>query len=108
MLSAPVNVSLIALMTSEPFSTCAFALRLVYVSSSLLPQPFPPRSKDHLVESTADPVGPLNSSLHASLHPAGLPADAVEDLRGAEPQMIAKSRRVSVPMPFLAVSSSFP
>src|SRR6266566_3395974 len=72
MLSGPVKVSFSALMTSKPSSTWALTVRLVYVSSSLLPQPLPPRSKDHLLESTAESAGPANSSLHTRLHTAGL------------------------------------
>src|SRR5437667_12293839 len=77
MLSGPVKVSFSALMTSKPPSTCAFTVRLVYVSSSLLPQPLPPISKDHLLESTAEPLGPLNSSLQTRLHTVGSLAYAI-------------------------------
>src|SRR6266853_4184541 len=75
--SGPASVSFRALMTKVPPSRSAFAVRLVYVSSSLLPQPLPPISKDHLPESTAEPLGPSNSSLHTRLQTAGLPAFAV-------------------------------
>src|SRR5438552_4784834 len=75
--SGPVNVSLSVLITSWPPSRYAFAVRFVYVSSSLLPQPLPPISKDHLLESTAEPLGPSNSSLQIRLHTVGSVAYAI-------------------------------
>src|SRR2546426_11290171 len=58
-------------MTRLPPWICAFLVRLVYVSSSLLPQPLPPTpvSKVHLEASGEDPSAPLNSSLQTSLKP---------------------------------------
>src|SRR6266576_5700462 len=69
--SEPVNDSLSALITSEPPSRYELSTRFVYVSSSLLPHPLPPISKDHLLESGPEPSGPLNSSLQARLHTLG-------------------------------------
>src|SRR3989442_14851739 len=58
-------------MTRLPPWICAFLVRLVYVSSSLLPQPLPPTpvSKVHLDASGEVPSAPLNSSLQTSLKP---------------------------------------
>src|ERR1700687_1502419 len=75
--SVPVTRSLIALITKLPPSRWALAVLLVYVSSSLLPHPLPPVSKDHLLESTAEPLGPSNSSLQTRLHTVGLLAYAI-------------------------------
>src|SRR5215207_10258232 len=48
----------------------AFFVEFVLYSRWWLPQPFEPlpTSATHFVPSTADPAGPLNSSLHASVH----------------------------------------
>src|SRR5882672_7522277 len=69
MLSGPVKVSLLAVITNDPSSRSAFCVRFVYVSSSLFPHPFPPISKVHFNGSTELPFGPLNSSLHTTCHP---------------------------------------
>src|SRR5829696_2077843 len=58
----------------------AFFVVLVLYSRWWLPQPFEPlpTSATHFVPSTAEPAGPLNSSLHASVHvvcAAATPAD---------------------------------
>src|SRR5579863_811804 len=53
-----------------------FCGRFVYDSNSWFPQPFPPKSKTHLDESTPDPPGPLNSSLHTSFHFASFTGEA--------------------------------
>src|SRR5882762_5290786 len=89
MLSGPVKVSFSVLITSKPPSRSAFAVRLVYVSSSLLPQPLPPISNDHLFESTVEPVGPANSSFHTRLHTAGLVAYAVGPASDKKPRRAA-------------------
>src|SRR5687767_11053670 len=49
----------------------AFFVELVLYSRWRLPQPFEPlpTSATHFVPSTADPAGPLNSSLQASVQP---------------------------------------
>src|SRR5215212_7935785 len=48
----------------------AFFVEFVSYSRWWLPQPFEPlpTSAAHFEPSTADPAGPLNSSLHASVH----------------------------------------
>src|SRR5215207_1666742 len=64
------SVSLYAVMTRLPApSIDAFFVALVLYSRWWLPQPFEPlpTSATHFVPSTADPAGPLNSSLHASV-----------------------------------------
>src|SRR6266849_5874698 len=103
--SVPVKVSFSALITSRPPSTCAFTVRSVYVSSSLLPQPFPPTSKDHLLESTAEPLGPSNSSLQTRLHTAGLLAYAVGHAGKNEPTTVVNRRTISPPTVILAANS---
>src|SRR6266849_2831974 len=103
--SVPVKVSFSALITSRPPSTCAFTVRSVYVSSSLLPQPFPPISKDHLLESTAEPLGPSNSSLHARLHTAGLLANAVGPTGRNEPRIAVSKQVNTATIVVLAVNS---
>ena len=78
--SDPISDSFSALITSEPPSRSALTKRFVYVSSSLFPHPLPPTSKDHLLESGAEPLGPLNSSLQARLHTVGSATVVAEEL----------------------------
>src|SRR5713226_647767 len=56
-------------MTGVRLLICAFTARLVYGSSSVVPQPLPPRSYAHLEVSGVEPSAPLNSSPHASTKP---------------------------------------
>src|SRR5829696_10371163 len=82
----------------------AFFVVLVLYSRWWLPQPFEPlpTSATHFVPSTAEPAGPLNSSLHASVHvvcAAATPADPATSSAASPSRAAARAASVNRSLP---------